>query len=166
MRRTAVRGVGGVFSGCFAQFLAWKDEGKKMQKQHFNKIRGEIREKKPGKVEKVDIAKITPFFILTPCLLCSGPQFLSRKSACKRTENDFTSHKNTDLSKKRRIDAFDCRRSADSSKIGIFRRVYGVFCNVQSTRKTASMSSNSKVGPRKERESGVERENGIKGRNW
>jgi len=148
---------------CFGQR---KTRGRRCKNNTSKKIGGEIRKKKPGKVEKVKIAKITPFFILTPCLLCSGPQFLSRKSACKRTENDFNSHKNTDLSKKRRIDAFDCRRSADSSKIGIFRRVYGVFCNVQSTRKTASMSSNSKVGPRKERESGVERENGIKGRNW
>jgi len=50
-RPTVVRGVRGVFSGCFAQFLAWKDEGKKMQKQHFKK-KGVTIEKKTEKICK------------------------------------------------------------------------------------------------------------------
>jgi len=32
--------------GCFALFWAWKNKEKKMQKQHFKKQQGEIREKK------------------------------------------------------------------------------------------------------------------------
>jgi hypothetical protein len=52
------RSVGGVFLGCFALFWAWKNEGKKMQKEHFKKQyfkkqQGEIRRKKDEILMKI-----------------------------------------------------------------------------------------------------------------
>ena len=50
MRRSELRSVKGVFSGCFDAIRVRNNEGKKMQKQYFKTKKGENRGKKKSKI--------------------------------------------------------------------------------------------------------------------